>query len=330
MKATARAHTNIALIKYWGKKDPALMLPYTSSLSLTLDEFYTDTTVTFDAALPTDQFAMADAPLTPASPKINAFMDRVRTLANTTAHVQIRSTNHVPTAAGLASSASAFAALALAATTAAGLDLAPRDLSRLARRGSGSATRSIFGGLVLWHKGHDDASSFAEPLPPTDLPLRMVVVVVDAGPKPVSSRALMANTVATSPFYPAFVETNEAAVVPMKEALATNDFTRIGELTEQSSMRMHAAILASAPPFTYFQPETLAVWAVVRELQAAGVPAYVTMDAGPNVKILTLAPAVDQIRAALTPAFAGRLLVSHPGPGAEVLTAERTQNDPVH
>ncbi|WP_125703433.1 diphosphomevalonate decarboxylase [Lacticaseibacillus daqingensis] len=314
---TARAHTNIALIKYWGKRDAALMLPYTSSVSLTLADFYTDTTVVFDPALPADTFTLADQ-VRPTT-KVTPFLDLVRAQAGLTTRARVRSVNHVPTAAGLASSASAYAALALAASRAAGLTLDAQALSRLARRGSGSATRSLFGGLSVWHRGHDDATSFAEALPATTLPLRMVVVLVNAGPKPVSSRALMANTVATSPYYPAWVTHNEAAAAAMIQALAANDFPAIGHLTEQSAMQMHAAIMAADPAFTYFEPETLTVWQTVQALRAQGVPAYATMDAGPNVKILTLAPHVDAVQAALLPRFAGRLMTTAPGPAAHIL-----------
>lgn len=150
MTTYARAHTNIALIKYWGKADKKLMLPATSSISLTLNDFYTDTAVTFDSTLSEDHFVLNDQPQSPVA--VSRFLDHVRKLANIKTRARVSSLNHVPTAAGLASSASAFAALALAASRAAGLNLSPIDLSRLARRGSGSATRSIFGGAVIWHR----------------------------------------------------------------------------------------------------------------------------------------------------------------------------------
>ncbi|WP_179395447.1 diphosphomevalonate decarboxylase [Lacticaseibacillus absianus] len=314
---TARAHTNIALIKYWGKRDADLILPYTSSVSLTLADFYTDTRVEFDARLATDQFQLDGQAQSAA--KLTRFLDLVRGQAGITTRARVTSTNHVPTAAGLASSASAYAALALAASHAAGLTLDDRALSRLARRGSGSAARSVFGGLAVWHRGTDDASSYAEPLPATTLPLRMVVVMVNAGPKPIGSRDLMANTVATSPYYPAWVTHNEAAATAMIQALAADDMPTIGHLTEQSAMQMHAAIMAADPAFTYFEPETLAVWQTVHRLRASGVPVYATMDAGPNVKLLTLAPHVATVCAALSPQFDQRVLVSAPGPAARVL-----------
>lgn len=313
---TARAHTNIALIKYWGKRDTALILPYTSSVSLTLDDFYTDTRVRFDNALEADGFALDDQPQSTA--KITRFLDLVRAQAGITTRATVESWNHVPTAAGLASSASAYAALALAASRAAGLLLDDRALSRLARRGSGSASRSIYGGLAIWHRGTDDESSFAEALPPTTLPLRMVVALIDTGEKAVSSRTLMANTVETSPYYPAWVDHNEAAAAAMVSALTANDFAAIGHLTEQSSAQMHAAILASDPAFTYFQPQTLAVWAAVRNLRESGIPAYATMDAGPNVKILTLADHVPAVQAAIA-ALNLPQLTTGPGPAAAIL-----------
>ena len=165
--ATYRAHTNIALIKYWGKRDQALFLPVTSSLSLTLDAFYTDTQVTFDAQLAHDRFIL-DGQEQEASQvaKVSAFLDRFRALAQTDCRALVTSTNHVPTAAGLASSASAYAALACATNAALGLDLSQRQLSILARQGSGSASRSLFGGFVIWHagQGEDSDSSYAEPL----------------------------------------------------------------------------------------------------------------------------------------------------------------------
>lgn len=179
--ATAKAHTNIALVKYWGKKDQELIIPQTDSLSLTLNEFYTTTTVSFDNHLTSDLVAIDQQTLSKqAAKKVIHVLDIVRQLSGIKAFARVESINHVPTAAGLASSASAFAALAGAASAAAGLNLSGRDLSRLARRGSGSATRSIYGGLVEWQKGTDDTSSFAQPiLENVDFPIEMLAVLVD-------------------------------------------------------------------------------------------------------------------------------------------------------
>ena len=153
-KVTARAHTNIALVKYWGKADEELIIPQNNSLSLTLDHFYTDTTVQFDPTLTADQFTLNGQ--AQETTKITKFLDIIRQMAASQLFARVESTNHVPTMAGLASSASAYAALALAGSKALGLDLNSKDLSRLARRGSGSACRSIYGGFVEWKKGDSD------------------------------------------------------------------------------------------------------------------------------------------------------------------------------
>ncbi|KRM88120.1 diphosphomevalonate decarboxylase [Lacticaseibacillus thailandensis] len=322
LKVTARAHTNIALIKYWGKADQQLILPANSSVSLTLDRFYADTTVGFTDQPGPDRFVL-DGRLQDAAAthRVHAFLDLVRQQAHIHGAARVSSTNHVPNAAGLASSSSAFAALALAASRAAGLSLDPTALSRLARRGSGSATRSIFGGTVIWHRGTDDASSFAEPVTTApNLDLRMVAILIDAQQKDVSSRNGMARTVATSPYFPVFTATAERDSQAMVAALAAGDLEQIGELTERSALMMHGATLAAQPPFTYFAPATLAAWAVVRAVRAGGLPAYVTMDAGPNVKVLTDATHVDAVVAGLRAQLDNELVVCAPGPAARILT----------
>lgn len=317
MTQTARAHTNIALIKYWGKRDAQLILPYTDSVSLTLDAFYTDTSVNFDPTLTEDQLTLDGKPA--SAKRLLPMLDQVRALSGRTEFAQVTSVNHVPTAAGLASSASAFAALALAAAADAGLALDATALSRLARRGSGSASRSVFGGLVRWHRGVDDASSYAEALPASPLDLRMLVAVVNAGPKPIGSRDLMANTVATSPYYPAFVETNQQAADQMVAALGTGEFEKVGQLTQQSAMRMHASMMAATPPFTYFEPATMAIWQAVQHLQARGLPVYATMDAGPNVKVLTTAEFVVEAKRELQELSDAPILEAKAGPAARLL-----------
>ena len=256
MTVTARAHTNIALIKYWGKSDPQLIIPANSSISMTLDQFYTDASFDFDPQLTTDSFSLDGQEQSGAAlQKLSKFMDLVRQRAGRNTFARITSTNHVPTAAGLASSASAYAALALAATRAAGLELSHKDLTRIARRGSGSASRSIDGGYVIWHRGTDDATSFSEPLPVApDLDLRMLAVVLDHQPKKLSSRSGMANTVATSPYFPAWAKSSEGAAAAMEAALLAGDFDHIGRLAERSAMMMHATNMAAEPPFTYFNP----------------------------------------------------------------------------
>ncbi len=321
---TARAHTNIALIKYWGKADAALMLPANSSVSLTLDQFYTDTRVAFSPQLTADTFSLDGVLQTGAAvAKVSRFLDHVRDMADMDLRAQVQSVNHVPTAAGLASSASAYAAMALAASRAAGLQLDHPALTRLARRGSGSASRSIDGGCVIWHRGIDDESSFAEPIAVNPaLDLRMIAIVINHHAKKVSSRAGMAETVATSPFFPAWAQTAEANSQEMVAALAGDDFKLVGELAERSALMMHATTLAANPPFTYFQPGTLAALQLVQTMRAQGLPAYTTIDAGPNVKVLTTAEYVDAVADQLARHLDNPITICAPGPAARVLQEE--------
>lgn len=332
-EATATAHANIALVKYWGKRDAALMLPATSSLSLTLDAFLTTTRIELvDPSAGPDAATLDGAPLTgePLA-KVVRFLDLVRASADpATAALSARvtSTNTVPTAAGLASSASGFAALAGAASAAFGLDLAPRDLSRLARRGSGSASRSIYGGFVVWRAGdltspeRGDLTSFAEPIPVApDLDVAMAVVVLNAGPKSIGSREAMARTVATSPYFPAWVDHTEGDVAEAAAAIAAGDLEQLGEIAEASALRMHATMLAARPAVRYLAPASLEVLDAVAALRAAGTGAWATMDAGPNVKVLCARADLDAVTAVLADGGRRRVLPALPGPGLSVTPA---------
>ena len=319
--ATAKAHTNIALVKYWGKKDQELIIPQTDSLSLTLNEFYTTTTVNFDNHLTSDLVAIDQQTLSKKeAKKVVHVLDIVRQLSGIKAFARVESINHVPTAAGLASSASAFAALAGAASTAAGLNLSNRDLSRLARRGSGSATRSIYGGLVEWQKGIDDASSFAQPiLENVDFPIEMLAVLVDTKKKKVSSRSGMQSSVETSPYYDAWRQVVANDMVAIKKAIKAKDIDQIGHIAEENALRMHALTFSADPGFTYFNGETLTIIKAVEDLRNQGINCYYTMDAGPNVKVIydreNRSKIVEKLSNIVGPE---RLVVSQPGPGIKI------------
>ncbi|PFG43331.1 diphosphomevalonate decarboxylase [Isoptericola jiangsuensis] len=318
--ATARAYPNIALVKYWGKQDAALNLPATGSLSLTLDVFPTTTTVELVDG-PEDAFSLngAVATGTPAA-RVFAFLDLVRERAGSTARARVESVNAGPTGAGLASSASGFAALAAAASAAYGLPLDTASLSRLARRGSGSAARSILPGVSVWHAG-DDASSYAEPVEAPEL--AMVVATVDGGPKAVSSREAMNRTAATSPYYDGWVTSTRETLDEMLAAARRGDYTRMGELTELSALRMHASIQACDPPVRYLVPASVALFDRVAALRAEGVEAYATADAGPNVVALCRPADREAVAAALRDSgLAGEVTVAGSGPGVEVSQAE--------
>ena len=319
--ATAKAHTNIALVKYWGKKNQELIIPQTDSLSLTLNEFYTTTTVNFDNHLTSDLVAIDQQTLSKKeAKKVVHVLDIVRQLSGIKAFARVESINHVPTAAGLASSASAFAALAGAASAAAGLNLSGRDLSRLARRGSGSATRSIYGGLVEWQKGTDDTSSFAQPiLENVDFPIEMLAVLVDTKKKKVSSRSGMQSSVETSPYYDAWRQVVANDMIAIKQAIKAKDIDQIGHIAEENALRMHALTFSADPGFTYFNGETLTIIKAVEDLRNQGVNCYYTMDAGPNVKVIydrgNRSKIVEELSNIVGPE---RLVVSQPGPGIKI------------
>jgi diphosphomevalonate decarboxylase len=292
---TARACANIALVKYWGKRDVELNLPATGSLSLTLDALVTETTVRFDPTLASDVLVL-DGKFADAS-RVTPFLDLVRTMAQIETRAHVVSANEFPTASGLASSASGFAALALAATKAASLSLEPRELSRLARRGSGSAARSIFGGFARMHAGTaaDGSDAFATPVPSPLLDnVRMVIAIVERGkPKKHGSSDAMEHCAATSPLYPGWLSCVPGDLEAAEAALALGDLRKLGEVTEDNALAKHAAAIASRPAIIYWHPATVMLLLLVHKLQEEGIGAWPTMDAGPHVKVLT---SVDDVR----------------------------------
>ena len=325
--ATAVAGTNIALVKYWGKRDEALNLPATGSLSLTLDRLGTRTRVVFDGGAGGGDAVTLDG--APAGAKFaaraSAFLDRVRARAGLAARATVETANSVPTAAGLASSASGFAALALAATRAAGLELSPDELSELARLGSGSAARSIFGGFVEMARGAraDGRDAVAHPLAAgTSWEVRLVVAITAAGEKTIGSTAAMSRTGATSPYYDAWVRSVDGDLAAARAAIGARDLPALGAIAERSALRMHASAMAAEPPILYWNPATLAAIATVRALRERGTAAFFTIDAGPHVKVLCAAADADHVAAALSDtAGVLRTLVAAPGPGARVVEA---------
>lgn len=320
-EATARAYPNIALVKYWGKRDAELVLPVAGSLSLTLDAFPTTTTVRLDPGAAADSFVLErqETGATQLS-RVTGFLDVVREAAGSSTCAEVRSTSEIPTDAGLASSAAGFAALAVAAASAYGLELDRAALSRLARRGSGSATRSVIPGLAVWHAGEDEAS-FAEPVDGPDV--RMVTVTVDRTPKAVSSRAAMVRTAQTSPYYPAWITSTEETLEAALAACRDEDLTALGRLTELHAERMHAVIQACDPPIRYLTGAGLAVFDAVRTLREdEGLQCWATADAGPNVVVLTAPEDAERVAEALT--RHGETRVVGAGPGAELVTGTVT------
>jgi diphosphomevalonate decarboxylase len=324
-RAVAEARTNIALCKYWGKRDGALNLPAVGSLSLTLDGLTTRTEVRFHAAFDADRLSLNGAPETgQALARVSKFLDLVRARAGIETRAQVVSANDFPTAAGLASSASAFAALALAATRAAGLELDGRALSQLARRGSGSAARSIFGGLVMLHRGSrpDGEDCYAEPIEGADAwGLRLVVAVTSEGPKATLSTDGMRHTAETSPFYGAWIAGSEPDLEAARAAIARRDLEALGVVTERSCLTMHASAMASRPAVVYFRGATIDGFHAVQAMRRAGLPAWFTCDAGPHVKALTDATHADEVARRLSE-VPGVLRTRVCGPGAPARVVE--------
>lgn len=325
MIGIARANTNIALIKYWGKKDKNLFIPMNSSLSLTLDAFYTDTKVTFDTTLTKDVFYL-NGKKEENTIKISNFLNLFRENMDTFYYARVESYNFVPTAAGLASSASAFCALAMATNIASGLNYDLKTLSTFARRGSGSATRSIYGGFVEWEKGYDNQTSYAKFIDDANWDIGMIILVINQNEKKISSRVGMEHTVTTSPFYPQWVQSATDDLKNIKEAIARHDFKTLGEITEHNSMKMHATTLSANPPFTYFEPDSLRAQNIVRQLRSKGYNIYMTMDAGPNVKILCRHSDMQQLKRELLQFFNdNQIILSNVGKGVRPLTEETFQ-----
>ncbi len=294
MKTSAIAHSNIALTKYWGRRDAKLMLPDNSSVSMTLDRFFSHTTVEFDPKLKSDLFVLNHKSISGGNERIEfeRFMNRVRSMAHSSLFCRVESKNNFPTAAGLASSASGFAALALASSKAAGLDLSGKELSQLARFGSGSASRSVFGGFVEFNAGikKDGSDSFARSFANEAFwpDFRMIVSIVSLERKKWNSRIGMDATRTSSPYYPAWNKTANADTKKIKRLIQKKDFSGVGKLAESNCLRMHASMMTSDPALFYWEPVTLEVIKSVIKWREEGLESYFTIDAGPQVKMLCL------------------------------------------
>jgi diphosphomevalonate decarboxylase len=320
---TARANVNLALVKYWGKRDPMLNLPATGSISLTLDGLGVEAEVAFDAG-ETDELLIEGAPATGEErERLARFLDLLRGEAGRRERARIATRANVPRGIGLASSAAAFAAIALAGSRAAGLRLEPPALSALARRGSGSAARSIYGGFVEWRRGEraDGGDSIAEPLAAVEhWDVRVVVAVTTSAAKSVSSRDGMTRA-ATSAFYPAWLAGADADLAAARAAIHRRDLEALGLLAEHSALKMHAVGLGARPPLLYWRGATVECLHRVWALRAEGTQAFFTVDAGPQVKVLCAPADAERVSAALR-AVPGveRVLTCAPGGAAEVVT----------
>ncbi|MBS3056267.1 MAG: diphosphomevalonate decarboxylase [Candidatus Aenigmarchaeota archaeon] len=325
MKSTAVANANIALVKYWGKRDKELMLPQNSSISMTCDGMSTATTVEF-GNYKKDIFVLDGREFKQGTEynEVTGFLDIVRKKAEIKQKAKIVSQNNMPTAAGLASSASGFAALALASSKAAGLDLNEKELSMLARRGSGSASRSIGEGFVEWYRGEkpDGLDSYAESIAFKEHwpEFRMLAVVVSKKEKKIKSRAGMAQTVANCSLYPCWLNTIEDDLKIIRNGIKKKNFTQVGERSQLNCLKMHATMMSTTPPIIYWNPTTIEIMHSVIEWNENELESYFTVDAGPQVKIICLKKNVPEIEKRLKKiSNIERVIECRPGDGAKLI-----------
>ena len=326
VQATAVAHPNIALVKYWGKRDVERNIPAVGSLSMTLDGLTTTTTVRFDPVLEHDAFFLGGREVPEMAERVVACLDRVRRRTAVSMYAVVESDNDFPTAAGLASSASGFAALLVAADVALGAGLDRSELAGLARQASGSAARSLFGGFVELEltPGGPHSTETRQLLEPSEWPLHVLVVVTDPGPKAVGSTEGMLITAQTSPYYPALVESSPADLSDARSAVQRRDFEALAEVSESSCLKMHAVMFSARPGLVYWNETTVEGIRRVRELRASGVPVFFTVDAGPQLKAVCLPEAYERVERELAaiPGVTG-MIASGVGDGARVVKGRR-------
>ena len=318
MSATAIAHPNIALIKYWGKREIRTNLPAVGSLSETLGALVTETTV--DARQ--DSLILNGRDQPGEQCRLTRCLDALREITGETRHARVTSRNDFPTGAGLASSASGYAALVTAAAGA--LNLRPDDsrLLDIARIGSGSAPRSMFGGFVLL--GIDNDTTICTPvLAPGEWPLEVTVAVTSEADKAVTSREGMERSRRTSPYYEAWLESHAADLGRAQELVRARDFAGLAELAEHNCLKMHAVMMTTRPPLLYWSPVSLACMHAVRELREDGVPVFFTVDAGPQVKAVHPPEARAQVQQRLldVPGVL-RLIGGELGEGARLISTD--------
>jgi diphosphomevalonate decarboxylase len=324
MKATAIAHSNIALVKYWGKRDVELNLPSAGSVSLTLAGMETRTTVEFHPRYSADQVELNGNLLAGVGAgRVSALLDLIREEAGLDVRAHVETVNNFPTSSGLASSASGFAALAKAAVEAADLQVSDEHLSILARRGSGSAARSIFGGFVHMQSGErsDGRDAYARQLHGSShWGIRCLVALTSEEEKPIGSTDGMNRTMATSPYYESWVRNVQADVEDAVRAIAERNFSGLGDIAERSCLRMHASAMAARPGVLYWNGATVEVIHAVRRARDAGLSVFFTVDAGPHVKVFCPLADEDATVAMLTEIpGVRRVLSTRPGHGARLV-----------
>ncbi len=291
---TTIAHPSLAIIKYWGKESHGINIPAVPSLAITLSKLTTTTKVSL--CTQADTVTIDGKPQAPD--QSNRFFDYVREQTSPECHFKVESTNNFAAAAGLASSSSGFAALALAVSKLCNVSTDLNDISKLARIGSGSAARAVFGGFTSWNKGAESATQLFSP----DFwpELRIIICTTISQKKTISSRAAMNQSAQTSPYYQAWIEQSHKLYTQAHKALSHKDLPLLGSLTRQSSMRMFGVMLSATPPILYWNPVSIALLKEIETLRTNGIEVWETMDAGPQIKCICLLPDVPVIVYALS------------------------------
>ena len=316
MKKTAVAPTNIAFIKYWGRKDEVLRLPTNGSISMNLSGLSTVTTVEFDRKYAKDEVTINGVQNEKESLRVIKHLDRIRNLAKISDKAKIVSLNNFPTATGLSSSASGFAALTIAGCAAAGLTLNTRELSILARQGSGSACRSIPDGFVEWVDGNTNDTSYAKSIFPSDYwDLIDIVTIVSDERKDVSTSEGQ-KRVGTSPFMSTRLKLLPDKIMKCKKYIKERDFTSFGELIESEALELHAIMLTSQPSLIYWLPATVRVMKLVKKWRQDGLPVYFTVNTGQDIHLICEKKDVASLEERLkTVQDIKKIIISYPSHG---------------
>lgn len=295
MKKTAIAPSNIAFIKYWGRKNEELRLPENGSISINLSNLLTTTTVEFDKNLTNDMVTIDGAENKTETSRVMKHLDRIRKIAGINTFAKVESKNNFPSGTGLSSSASGFAALTLAATAAAGISLSEKELSILARLGSGSACRSIPDGFVEWLDGNTNETSYAVSLYPKDYWNISDVVVIASNEKKSISTTEGQKLSNSSPFFEVRLKNISQKAINLKKYLKDKNFTEFGKLIEAEALELHSIMLTSTPSLLYLLPNTIRIMHEVKKMRSEGLEAYFTLNTGQDVHIICRSQDADTI-----------------------------------
>lgn len=320
MKKTAIASSNIAFTKYWGKKDESLRIPQNGSISMNLSNLLTTTTVEFLNKYQKDEVVINNVHLGGGNSRVIQHLDRIRKLANIQKKAKVVSQNNFPTGTGLSSSASGFAALSLAASSAAGLKLSEKELSILARLGSGSACRSIPSGFVEWIDGDSNETSYAAQIFPENYWHIADVIVVVSNKKKDVPTSIGQKTAQSSPFMNIRLSRMKEKNEKIKELIKQKNFQKFGQLIEAEALELHAIMLTQTPPLIYWLPESIVVMKEVQEWRKNGLPAYFTINTGQNVHIICLQKDAKEVeRLAKTLSITKDVIINIPCVGAHIV-----------